>query len=71
MTDKRYEILSSLATTCGHVTLKGNEFFELAPVVRCKDCTYNHGGWCNQLSDLENIKVCDDWYCADGEREEE
>lgn len=47
---------------------------EFVKVVRCKDCRYNYanmipnGKGCQQNVYIE---TADNWYCADGEREEE
>ena len=44
---------------------------ELVRVVRCKDCKCRFNGCCyNRKSDRINfgVYVADDWFCADGER---
>ena len=38
---------------------------DAAPVVRCKDCKHRHTFDC-----MCRDRTYDDWFCADGEREE-
>lgn len=39
-------------------------------VVRCKDCKHRNEYECNKLSHSgTKVGVTDDWFCADGERE--
>ena len=41
----------------------------LKSVVRCKNCHYYKGnGWCNRSG--IHLEVNDDWFCADGTREQ-
>ena len=42
---------------------------DAVPVIRCKDCVFNHGGECWGFGD--GHLVCDDDYCSGGERKEE
>lgn len=42
---------------------------DAVPVIRCKDCVFNHGGECWGFGD--GHIVCDDDYCSGGERKEE
>lgn len=42
-------------------------------VVRCKDCKWCHAGYCEKYDDLIPFgcanKPWDEWFCADGEKE--
>ena len=39
---------------------------DAVPVIRCKDCVFNHGGECWGFGD--GHLVCDDDYCSGAER---
>ena len=43
---------------------------EQEAVVRCKDCKYGEPGACGYGVDCDGVWHDADWFCADGEREE-
>jgi hypothetical protein len=56
-----------------------NEWSPEQEIVRCKDCKYRTKRTCNNIElwecnhiryELAKCGVTDDWFCADGEREE-
>ena len=54
-------------------TMRCRPTIDAVPVVRCKDCVHYNTtgcsvgfGWCEDA--VVNTGVCDDFYCADGER---
>ena len=56
----------------GSVSEKIAERRGLKELVRCKDCKYYSGFTCENMKNEQMIGmiVADDWFCADGKREE-
>lgn len=47
---------------------------DMVEVVRCKDCRYNYANMIPNGKGCQRnvyVETADNWYCADGEREDE
>lgn len=46
---------------------------DAVPIVRCKDCKWRHNNTRTRTAwkPCDLLKVSDDWFCADGEREKD
>ena len=47
-----------------------NKKVDMVEVVRCKDCKHGESGACGYGIDCDGVWHDDDWFCADGERNE-
>ena len=44
----------------------GFQITPVQPLVRCKNCKYNEGGFCDEVMDGKGVE--DEWFCFCGER---
>lgn len=74
--EERAIVKEAYSTMTDCVSLINNApIVDAVEVVRCRDCKYYKEGFCYNPNNYDDEKTCGntspDWFCADGEREEQ